>query len=248
MVQLLYGNYLNKATLKLAKTTLPCQSTFSLLTKKTLQSCICPRLITGILRYLMNKGVPLNRRWSLNVSFNGKVFVSFWSKKNIPPFCLQDLHLNRVVVKESTPNNQENTDPHHRHPKQVKVKSYDLSATDKFWGSHKGRWVGHCRVAQSLGKQFIVKSYGSYSKKYILNISCYFLQPFSNSGRIDTKGAGWIQSIWRRSQETEACHGRTLVIKYSLQISGILVSYWAQCDESLNHLRGQESECIAWNC
>ena len=86
----------------------------------------------------MNKGVPLNRR-SLNVSFNGKVFVSFWSKKNIPHFCLQDLHLNRVVVKESTPNNQENTDPHHRHPKQVKVKSYDLSATDKFWGSHKGR-------------------------------------------------------------------------------------------------------------
>ena len=61
-------------------------------------------------------------------------------KKTMKYFeCLQDLHLNRVVVKESTPNNQEHTDPHHRHPKQVKVKSYDLSVKDKFWGSHKGR-------------------------------------------------------------------------------------------------------------
>lgn len=54
---------------------------------------------------------------------------------------LQDLHLNRVVVKESTPNSPEPADPHHRHPKQAKVKSYDLSVMDKFWGSHKGRCV-----------------------------------------------------------------------------------------------------------
>ena len=45
-------------------------------------------------------------------------------------------------MKESTPNNTpEQADPHHRHPKQVKVKSYDLSATDKFWALHKGRFV-----------------------------------------------------------------------------------------------------------
>ena len=54
---------------------------------------------------------------------------------------LQDLHLNRVVVKESAPSTPEPVDPHHRHPKQVKVKSYDLSVMDKFWGSHKGRFV-----------------------------------------------------------------------------------------------------------
>ena len=53
---------------------------------------------------------------------------------------LQDLHLNRVVVKESAMSNTpEPVDPHHRHPKQTKVKSYDLSATDKFCGLHKGR-------------------------------------------------------------------------------------------------------------
>ena len=54
---------------------------------------------------------------------------------------LQDLHLNRVVVKESAPNTPEPADPHHRHPKQVKVKSYDLSGLDKFWELHKGRCV-----------------------------------------------------------------------------------------------------------
>jgi len=53
----------------------------------------------------------------------------------------QDLHLNRVVVKESAPNSPEPADPHHRHPKQAKVKSYDLSVMDKFWGLHKGRCV-----------------------------------------------------------------------------------------------------------
>ncbi|XP_078349451.1 sec1 family domain-containing protein 1-like [Oculina patagonica] len=62
-----------------------------------------------------------------------------------------DLHLNRVVVKESTPNTPEPVDPHHRHPKQVKVKSYDLSVMDKFWGSHKGSPFP--TVAESIQKE-----------------------------------------------------------------------------------------------
>ncbi|XP_058966963.2 sec1 family domain-containing protein 1-like [Pocillopora verrucosa] len=63
-----------------------------------------------------------------------------------------DLHLNRVVVKESAASNTpESADPHHGHPKQTKVKSYDLSATDKFWGLHKGSPFP--TVAESIQKE-----------------------------------------------------------------------------------------------
>lgn len=62
-----------------------------------------------------------------------------------------DLHLNRVVVKESAPNSPEPADPHHRHPKQAKVKSYDLSVMDKFWGLHKGSPFP--TVAESIQKE-----------------------------------------------------------------------------------------------
>ncbi|KAK2553789.1 Sec1 family domain-containing protein 1 [Acropora cervicornis] len=62
-----------------------------------------------------------------------------------------DLHLNRVVVKESTSTAQGQTDPHHRHPNQLKLKSYDLSVADKFWGSHKGSPFP--TVAESIQKE-----------------------------------------------------------------------------------------------
>ncbi|XP_020618263.1 sec1 family domain-containing protein 1-like [Orbicella faveolata] len=67
------------------------------------------------------------------------------------PWSTINLHLNRVVVKESTPNNPEPADPHHRHPKQAKVKSYDLSVMDKFWGLHKGSPFP--TVAESIQKE-----------------------------------------------------------------------------------------------
>ncbi|XP_031558433.1 sec1 family domain-containing protein 1-like [Actinia tenebrosa] len=63
-----------------------------------------------------------------------------------------DLHLNRVTVRETPPTvNEEHPDAHHRHPKQVKVKTYDLHTTDKFWATHKGSPFP--TVAESIQKE-----------------------------------------------------------------------------------------------
>ncbi|XP_048586451.1 sec1 family domain-containing protein 1 [Nematostella vectensis] len=63
-----------------------------------------------------------------------------------------ELHLNRVVVRETPPQvNDDHPDAHHRHPKQVKVKTYDLHNTDKFWNSHKGSPFPN--VAESIEKE-----------------------------------------------------------------------------------------------
>ncbi|EDO32378.1 predicted protein [Nematostella vectensis] len=63
-----------------------------------------------------------------------------------------ELHLNRVVVRETAPQvNDDHPDAHHRHPKQVKIKTYDLHNTDKFWNSHKGSPFPN--VAESIEKE-----------------------------------------------------------------------------------------------
>ena len=50
----------------------------------------------------------------------------------------KDLHLNRVIIKESSPDNEQ-TEHGHSRPKPTKIKSYDLSTTDNFWINHRGR-------------------------------------------------------------------------------------------------------------
>lgn len=51
-------------------------------------------------------------------------------------FFPQDFHLNRVNLEEST--GAEGT-PAGARPKKKNKKSYDLTASDKFWQKHKGR-------------------------------------------------------------------------------------------------------------
>ena len=55
-------------------------------------------------------------------------------------FFPQDLHLNRVVITESSPDNGA-TEHSHPRPKPTKTKSYDLGSNDPFWDRHRGRWV-----------------------------------------------------------------------------------------------------------
>ncbi|MGH0176643.1 UNVERIFIED_CONTAM: hypothetical protein FKN15_073409 [Acipenser sinensis] len=51
---------------------------------------------------------------------------------------IKDFHLNRVDMEVST--GHENS-PAGARPKKKNKKSYDLTASDKFWQKHKGRWV-----------------------------------------------------------------------------------------------------------
>ncbi|CAB3987461.1 sec1 family domain-containing 1 [Paramuricea clavata] len=61
-----------------------------------------------------------------------------------------DLHLNRVVIKESAPDN-ETTEHGHSRPRPTKTKSYDISATDNFWNNHRGSPFPN--VAESIQKE-----------------------------------------------------------------------------------------------
>lgn len=51
---------------------------------------------------------------------------------------VKELYLNRVVIKESSPDH-ETTEHGHTRPKPTKTKTYDLSANDHFWNNHRGR-------------------------------------------------------------------------------------------------------------
>lgn len=56
---------------------------------------------------------------------------------------LQDFHLNRVILEESS--GIENS-PAGARPKKKNKKSYDLTAADKFWQKHKGRYAEHFKL------------------------------------------------------------------------------------------------------
>lgn len=68
-------------------------------------------------------------------------------------FLHQDLQLNRVAIEEGAGTGAEPS-PAGARPKKKNRKTYDLTAADKFWQKHKGRWVeqvGVARGGQMLG-------------------------------------------------------------------------------------------------
>lgn len=55
----------------------------------------------------------------------------------------QDFHLNRVNIEEGS---GAEASPAGARPKKKNKKSYDLTAADKFWQKHKGRWAQHAHT------------------------------------------------------------------------------------------------------
>jgi hypothetical protein len=160
-----------------------------------------------------------------------------------------------VTVRETLPTlNEEHPDAHHRHPKQVKVKTYDFHTSDKFWASHKGRWVFlvkqsskawahmfgkvHCYYKSWLLFVRVVWSASNIYYLYKSILSKYFafiLKPISHRSWVNTERVGWIQSIRRGSEKTKTCHGR-YILKFVCVPMKIITPYQTEGQLSLQPL------------
>ena len=99
---------------------------------------------------------------------------------------LQEFHLNKVIVREATPVAQEEVDAHHRSPRQVKEKTYNLDPSDKFWVAHKGRYsTAVCNVTLvgigcGVHKELTRVIYNTYNVLIFLFHKCALDMSFCN--------------------------------------------------------------------